>query len=71
MSKLTSAHSYFSQSFVNLLNNWEKNRHLWDDHVCRRFEKKYWLPLNDITRTTLKEIENLDNLSKKIKSIVR
>lgn len=41
---------------------WESTRLLWHDEVAQNFEKDYWLPLDNQSKTTLQEMRVLSEV---------
>jgi len=42
-----------------LAERWESTKRMWNDPVCWRFEKEYWVPLASQVNNTQREAENL------------
>jgi len=51
--------SGLQDAFRRLSQRWKEVKAVWADSVQRRFEKRYWAPLESQTQATLKEMDRL------------
>lgn len=71
MGSLNSTQAELQAGWQRLAQRWEETKAVWNDPVRRRFEKEYWIPLENQTRTTLKEMERLGQVIAKARQSVK
>lgn len=71
MSNLNSTQADLQASWRRLDQRWEETKVVWNDPVRRRFEQEYWTPLENQTRTTLKEMERLAQVIAQVRRSVK
>ena len=71
MGNLNTTRAEMQDAWQRLHQRWEETKTLWNDLVRRRFEKEPWTPLENQTRTTLKEMGRLAQVIAQARRSVR
>lgn len=71
MRNLNSTRAELQAAWQRLYQRWEETKAVWNDPVRRRFEKEHWMPLENQTQVTLKEMERLAQVIAKARRSVK
>ena len=56
---LNTTRAELQEAWQRLRQRWQGTTVLWNDPMCRQFEREFWQPLEDQMPATLKEMERL------------